>query len=174
MTWKEMGKGGEGRREHGGEVGVPRRWSSNLSICRLVVFVWWWRLSAFVAVMFTISRLGFVVGFLISSLISVPFSLNLYKESKILLCPVCNEFLRSGKIDAEPLITHRFGCSQEALEAFEASARGDVQPLDVGRLFSFSAFCVVDLIRVLLRCCIKSGLRDLTNYEFNSKLEPSL
>ncbi|OAY69677.1 sorbitol dehydrogenase [Ananas comosus] len=39
--------------------------------------------------------------------------------------PLCLEFLRSGKIDVKPLITHRFGFSQkEVEEAFEVSARG--------------------------------------------------
>ncbi|RVW59461.1 Sorbitol dehydrogenase [Vitis vinifera] len=39
--------------------------------------------------------------------------------------PICIEFLRSGKIDVKPLITHRFGFSQrEVEEAFETSARG--------------------------------------------------
>ncbi|XAR71844.1 L-iditol 2-dehydrogenase [Bertholletia excelsa] len=39
--------------------------------------------------------------------------------------PQCIEFLRSGKIDVKPLITHRFGFSQkEVEEAFETSARG--------------------------------------------------
>ncbi|CAL9087867.1 unnamed protein product [Musa textilis] len=39
--------------------------------------------------------------------------------------PLCIEFLRSGKIDVKPLITHRFGFSQEeVVEAFEVSARG--------------------------------------------------
>lgn len=39
--------------------------------------------------------------------------------------PLCVEFLRSGKIDVKPLITHRFGFSQgEVEEAFEVSARG--------------------------------------------------
>ncbi|KAK7315389.1 hypothetical protein VNO77_33935 [Canavalia gladiata] len=39
--------------------------------------------------------------------------------------PLCIEFLRSGKIDIKPLITHRFGFSQkEVEEAFETSARG--------------------------------------------------
>lgn len=39
--------------------------------------------------------------------------------------PICLEFLRSGKIDVKPLITHRFGFSQkEVEEAFETSARG--------------------------------------------------
>nr|AFK35907.1 unknown [Medicago truncatula] len=39
--------------------------------------------------------------------------------------PLCLEFLRSGKIDVKPLITHRFGFSQkEVEEAFETSARG--------------------------------------------------
>ncbi|KAK4385041.1 Sorbitol dehydrogenase [Sesamum angolense] len=39
--------------------------------------------------------------------------------------PLCIEFLRSGKIDLKPLITHRFGFSQkEVEEAFETSARG--------------------------------------------------
>uniref|UniRef100_J3MUZ2 Alcohol dehydrogenase-like C-terminal domain-containing protein n=1 Tax=Oryza brachyantha TaxID=4533 RepID=J3MUZ2_ORYBR len=35
------------------------------------------------------------------------------------------KFLRAGKIDVKPLITHRFGFSQaEVEEAFEVSARG--------------------------------------------------
>lgn len=39
--------------------------------------------------------------------------------------PLCIEFLKSGKIDVKPLITHRFGFSQEEVEeAFEVSARG--------------------------------------------------
>ncbi|XP_020572019.1 sorbitol dehydrogenase-like [Phalaenopsis equestris] len=39
--------------------------------------------------------------------------------------PLCIEFMRSGKIDVKPLITHRFGFSQkEVEEAFEVSARG--------------------------------------------------
>ncbi|XP_073106207.1 sorbitol dehydrogenase [Elaeis guineensis] len=39
--------------------------------------------------------------------------------------PLCIEFLRTGKIDVKPLITHRFGFSQEEVEeAFEVSARG--------------------------------------------------
>ncbi|KAM7274236.1 hypothetical protein ACFE04_028900 [Oxalis oulophora] len=39
--------------------------------------------------------------------------------------PLCIEFLRSGKIDVKPLITHRFGFSQQEVEdAFETSARG--------------------------------------------------
>lgn len=39
--------------------------------------------------------------------------------------PLCLEFLRSGKIDVKPLITHRFGFTQEEVEeAFETSARG--------------------------------------------------
>lgn len=39
--------------------------------------------------------------------------------------PLCLEFLRSGKIDVKPLITHRFGFSQkEVEEAFETSAGG--------------------------------------------------
>ncbi|KAK1321233.1 Sorbitol dehydrogenase [Acorus calamus] len=39
--------------------------------------------------------------------------------------PLCLEFLRSGKIDVKPLITHRFGFSQkEVEEAFEVSASG--------------------------------------------------
>lgn len=39
--------------------------------------------------------------------------------------PLCIEFLRSGKVDVRPLITHRFGFSQrEVEEAFEVSARG--------------------------------------------------
>ncbi|GLT70281.1 hypothetical protein SLA2020_423720 [Shorea laevis] len=39
--------------------------------------------------------------------------------------PLCLEFIRSGKIDVKPLITHRFGFSQkEVEEAFETSARG--------------------------------------------------
>lgn len=40
--------------------------------------------------------------------------------------PLCLEFLRSGKIDVKPLITHRFGFSQEEIEeAFETSASGN-------------------------------------------------
>lgn len=39
--------------------------------------------------------------------------------------PLCIEFLRSGKVDVKPLITHRFGFSQRDVEeAFEVSARG--------------------------------------------------
>ncbi|XP_058085897.1 sorbitol dehydrogenase [Magnolia sinica] len=39
--------------------------------------------------------------------------------------PICLEFIRSGKIDVKPLITHRFGFSQkEVEEGFETSARG--------------------------------------------------
>ncbi|KAJ8512758.1 hypothetical protein OPV22_003192 [Ensete ventricosum] len=39
--------------------------------------------------------------------------------------PLCLEFLRTGKIDVKPLITHRFGFSQEeVVEAFQVSARG--------------------------------------------------
>ncbi|KAF8008612.1 hypothetical protein BT93_K2318 [Corymbia citriodora subsp. variegata] len=39
--------------------------------------------------------------------------------------PLCIDFLRTGKIDVKPLITHRFGFSQEEIEqAFETSARG--------------------------------------------------
>ncbi|KQJ99253.1 sorbitol dehydrogenase [Brachypodium distachyon] len=39
--------------------------------------------------------------------------------------PLCIEFLRSGKVDVKPLITHRFGFSQKEVEdAFEVSARG--------------------------------------------------
>nr|GMD34605.1 sorbitol dehydrogenase-like [Ipomoea batatas] len=39
--------------------------------------------------------------------------------------PQCIEFLRSGKIDVKPLITHRFGFTQKDVEeAFETSARG--------------------------------------------------
>ncbi|KAK2366912.1 GroES zinc-binding alcohol dehydrogenase family protein [Trifolium repens] len=39
--------------------------------------------------------------------------------------PLCLEFIKSGKIDVKPLITHRFGFSQkEVEEAFETSARG--------------------------------------------------
>ncbi|XP_039032668.1 L-idonate 5-dehydrogenase-like [Hibiscus syriacus] len=39
--------------------------------------------------------------------------------------PLCFEFLRSGKIDLKPLITHRFGFSRkEVEEAFETSAGG--------------------------------------------------
>lgn len=39
--------------------------------------------------------------------------------------PLCIEFIRSGKIDVKPLITHRYGFSQkEVEEAFETSARG--------------------------------------------------
>ncbi|XP_048229301.1 L-idonate 5-dehydrogenase isoform X2 [Ricinus communis] len=39
--------------------------------------------------------------------------------------PLCIEFLRTGKIDVKPLITHRFGFSQEEVEeAFEISAGG--------------------------------------------------
>ncbi|KAJ8650138.1 hypothetical protein MRB53_003161 [Persea americana] len=38
--------------------------------------------------------------------------------------PLCLEWLKSGKIDVKPLITHRFGFSQEeVMEAFETSAR---------------------------------------------------
>ncbi|XP_078447960.1 groES-like zinc-binding alcohol dehydrogenase family protein [Wolffia australiana] len=39
--------------------------------------------------------------------------------------PLCLEFLRTGKIDVKPLITHRYGFSQrEVEEAFDVSARG--------------------------------------------------
>lgn len=39
--------------------------------------------------------------------------------------PLCIEFLKAGKIDVKPLITHRFGFSQQEVEdAFETSARG--------------------------------------------------
>ncbi|KAI3974291.1 hypothetical protein MKX01_030960 [Papaver californicum] len=39
--------------------------------------------------------------------------------------PLYLEFIQSGKIDVKPLITHRFGFSQEeVVEAFETSARG--------------------------------------------------
>ncbi|XP_057950512.1 L-idonate 5-dehydrogenase-like [Malania oleifera] len=39
--------------------------------------------------------------------------------------PICIEFLRTGKIDVKPLITHRFGFTQEGVEkAFETSAHG--------------------------------------------------
>lgn len=39
--------------------------------------------------------------------------------------PLCIEFLRSGKIDVKPLITHRFGFTQKEMEdAFEISAQG--------------------------------------------------
>lgn len=39
--------------------------------------------------------------------------------------PLCLKFLRSGKIDVKPLITHRFEFSQkEVEEAFETSAHG--------------------------------------------------
>ncbi|KAK9181715.1 hypothetical protein WN944_024854 [Citrus x changshan-huyou] len=39
--------------------------------------------------------------------------------------PLCIEFLRSGKIDVKPLITHRFGFTQKEIEdAFEISAQG--------------------------------------------------
>ncbi|KAI6672287.1 hypothetical protein NL676_000193 [Syzygium grande] len=39
--------------------------------------------------------------------------------------PLCLEFLRSGKVDVKPLITHRFEFSQKGVEdAFETSARG--------------------------------------------------
>ncbi|XP_010924173.1 sorbitol dehydrogenase-like isoform X2 [Elaeis guineensis] len=39
--------------------------------------------------------------------------------------PLCIEFLRTGKINVKPLITHRYGFSQkEVEEAFEVSARG--------------------------------------------------
>ena len=39
--------------------------------------------------------------------------------------PLCIEFLRSGKVDVKPLITHRFGFSQQEVEkAFEVSACG--------------------------------------------------
>lgn len=38
---------------------------------------------------------------------------------------LCIEFLRSGKIDVKPLITHRFGFTQKEIEdAFEISAQG--------------------------------------------------
>lgn len=39
--------------------------------------------------------------------------------------PLCIEFLRSGKIDVKPLITHRFGFTQKEIgDAFEISAQG--------------------------------------------------
>ncbi|CAI9105339.1 OLC1v1004239C1 [Oldenlandia corymbosa var. corymbosa] len=39
--------------------------------------------------------------------------------------PLCLEFISSGKIDVKPMITHRFGFSQQEVEeAFETSARG--------------------------------------------------
>lgn len=39
--------------------------------------------------------------------------------------PLCLEFISSGKIDVKPLITHRFGFSEEEVkEAFDTSARG--------------------------------------------------
>ncbi|CAI9092150.1 OLC1v1027325C1 [Oldenlandia corymbosa var. corymbosa] len=39
--------------------------------------------------------------------------------------PLCMELLRTGKIDVKPLITHRFGFTQEDMEnAFETSAQG--------------------------------------------------
>ncbi|XP_038895302.1 sorbitol dehydrogenase [Benincasa hispida] len=39
--------------------------------------------------------------------------------------PLCLEFIRSGKINVKPLITHRFGFTQKEVEdAFETSARG--------------------------------------------------
>jgi threonine dehydrogenase-like Zn-dependent dehydrogenase len=39
--------------------------------------------------------------------------------------PLCIEFLKTGKIDVKPLITHRFGFTQQEVEdAFETSARG--------------------------------------------------
>lgn len=39
--------------------------------------------------------------------------------------PLCIEFLRTGKIDVKPLITHRFGFNQKEIEeAFETSAGG--------------------------------------------------
>ncbi|CAK9318310.1 unnamed protein product [Citrullus colocynthis] len=39
--------------------------------------------------------------------------------------PLCLEFIRSGKINVKPLITHRFGFSQKEVEdAFETSAGG--------------------------------------------------
>uniref|UniRef100_A0A0D6QXQ6 Enoyl reductase (ER) domain-containing protein n=1 Tax=Araucaria cunninghamii TaxID=56994 RepID=A0A0D6QXQ6_ARACU len=39
--------------------------------------------------------------------------------------PLCMDFLSTGKLDVKPLITHRFGFSQEQVEeAFETSARG--------------------------------------------------
>ncbi|CAN6481144.1 unnamed protein product [Victoria cruziana] len=39
--------------------------------------------------------------------------------------PLCAKFMGSGKVDVKPLITHRFGFSQEEIEkAFEISARG--------------------------------------------------
>ncbi|GAY41259.1 hypothetical protein CUMW_058020 [Citrus unshiu] len=56
--------------------------------------------------------------------------------------PLCLEFLRSGKIDVKPLITHRFGFSQkEVEEAFETSARGGtaikVMEVDVVGVFRY-------------------------------------
>jgi len=39
--------------------------------------------------------------------------------------PICLDLLSSGKIDVKPLITHRFGFSQEEIEkAFKISADG--------------------------------------------------
>uniref|UniRef100_A0A0D6R577 Enoyl reductase (ER) domain-containing protein n=1 Tax=Araucaria cunninghamii TaxID=56994 RepID=A0A0D6R577_ARACU len=39
--------------------------------------------------------------------------------------PLCIEFLKSGKVDVKPLITHRFGFSEKEIEeAFETSAGG--------------------------------------------------
>lgn len=39
--------------------------------------------------------------------------------------PLCIDFLRTGKIDVKPLITHRFSFNQEDVErAFETSSRG--------------------------------------------------
>lgn len=39
--------------------------------------------------------------------------------------PLCIDFLKTGKIDVKPLITHRYGFSQQEVEdAFETSARG--------------------------------------------------
>lgn len=39
--------------------------------------------------------------------------------------PLCIELLRTGKVDIKPLITHRFGFSEEEIaQAFETSARG--------------------------------------------------
>lgn len=39
--------------------------------------------------------------------------------------PICLEFIRNGKIDVKPLITHRFGFTQKDVEeAFATSAGG--------------------------------------------------
>ncbi|RWR87587.1 sorbitol dehydrogenase isoform X2 [Cinnamomum micranthum f. kanehirae] len=64
--------------------------------------------------------------------LTVPLTSAAAREVDIVGCfrykntwPLCIEFLRTGKIDVKPLITHRYGFSQEeVVEAFETSARG--------------------------------------------------